>query len=119
LVVGGWRSGDVFCAGDYEAVEQDRRALMTNGIWKELAERRRKNGKTQADVAKEIGITPPNICYLERGNGSVSLGKLKKTAEAYGGDDGLALNILKGTHPEIWATIVSLKKEIMCELAEA
>lgn len=85
-------------------------------VCSELIQRRKKIGIKQAEIANKIGISPPNISCLEKGTGTIGLGKLTRTAEAYGGDKRLALRLLQFTHPGIWRIILELREEIICEL---
>ena len=86
-------------------------------ICSELIQRRRQRKMKQADIAKLIGVTPPNISYLENGTGTVGLNKLIKTAEAYGGNKHLALRLLQKTHPKIWRIVLQLREQIVHELS--
>jgi len=85
-------------------------------IGKQLAIMRKERKMTQADVARLMGITPPNISYLENGTANIGIENIFKAAAAYGGDNALALKIFRAQRPDIWSILVALKKEIAVEL---
>ena len=57
---------------------------MSSEIGDRLKRARKRNGKTQAQIAAEVGVTQPLVAKWEDGGGLPITDDLRKAARAYG-----------------------------------
>ena len=61
------RSAYIDRAGGEEEAERRRKALMARQSGQRLAEERKRHGRTQAQLAQAMGVTPGRVSQIERG----------------------------------------------------
>ena len=61
------RAGYIDRVGGEEEAERRRKALMARQSGQRLAEERKRQGLTQAQLAKAMGVTPGRVSQIERG----------------------------------------------------
>lgn len=78
------RAGYTERAGGADKAEQRRKALMARQSGYRLAEKRKRRGLTQAQLAELIGITPGRVSQIERGE-VATIDAIARYIEALGG----------------------------------